>query len=266
MKFRIRCVFLSVLLLLGGRAVRAESVCFAPGEKVTYKAWYNWGFIWLSAGWIDFEVATGRRDGRETWLLSGAGSTYPSYDHFFRVRDTLRSEVDPMTLEPFWAYKHAHEGKWNGNDDFTFRRLALEGDSVPGPAWEVRTVLRRKSGLNPVVIDTTRAGGFDILTTVYRLRTLPLDSLLLADPYVLPMRLDDGEYTLYLRYQGEESVKLHKGGTYDCYLFHMTLVEGSVFKKGDYIKIWLTKDERRLPVQLEAPIVVGSVKALLSEN
>ena len=38
------------------------------------------------------------------------------------------------------------------------------------------------------------------------------------------------------------------------------------FKGGENMKIWLSKDEYRLPLMVEAKILVGSVKAILDRS
>lgn len=48
--------------------------------------------------------------------------------------------------------------------------------------------------------------------------------------------------------------------------FSPLLVEGEVFKGGENMKIWLSKDEYRLPLMVEAKILVGSVKAILDRS
>ncbi len=251
--------------LISTSGARCQKIPFQAGEKLTYSLWYNLGFLWLSVGNAYFDVTEGNHAGHPTYILTASGGTGPSYDKIFSVRDTLRSEVDPNTLFPFWGNKHAHEGKWHGNDEFSYQRVMVgEGDTA-ALGWKINTRLKRKGVYTSDVTEFTTNDGFDIITSVYRLRCIPEEELLAANPMVIPMRLDDGEYTINLYYIGDETIKLHKGEKWDCHLFHMTLVEGTVFKKGDYMKIWLAKGEDCMPVQIEAPIILGSVKGIFKE-
>lgn len=43
------------------------------------------------------------------------------------------------------------------------------------------------------------------------------------------------------------------------------LVAGDVFKGGENMKVWVSDDEYRIPVMVEAKIIVGSVKGILDE-
>ena len=41
------------------------------------------------------------------------------------------------------------------------------------------------------------------------------------------------------------------------------LVAGSVFKGGENLTVWITNDRNKVPVFVETPIIVGSVKVRL---
>ena len=64
---------------------------------------------------------------------------------------------------------------------------------------------------------------------------------------------------------GREEVKL-SSGTYDTYLLEPELKDlGGVFKKSKNAKIqvWITADERKIPVKVKSKVVVGSFVAEL---
>jgi hypothetical protein len=42
------------------------------------------------------------------------------------------------------------------------------------------------------------------------------------------------------------------------------LVEGTIFKGGEDLMVWVTNDENKVPVMVEAKILIGSVKAYLT--
>ena len=52
---------------------------------------------------------------------------------------------------------------------------------------------------------------------------------------------------------------------YKCIKFAIQLVEGTIFKGDEDAVIWVTDDRNRVPVLVEAQILVGSVKAILNE-
>ena len=73
------------------------------------------------------------------------------------------------------------------------------------------------------------------------------------------MFMDNEVHNLYLRYIGKETLKT-KYGKFNTIKFKPLLVKGTVFEGGERMSVWITDDKNRLPVRIESPIVVGTVK------
>jgi hypothetical protein len=78
------------------------------------------------------------------------------------------------------------------------------------------------------------------------------------------MFLDDKVYNLYVRYLGKEQIKT-KYGTFNAIKFRPLLIEGTLFKGGEKMTVWVTDDANHLPVRVDSPILVGSVKVDLMD-
>lgn len=251
----------TVIVCLIGMDLFAINPCrigkkpFNAGERIEYQLYYNLGFIWINAGDARFQVQESYWRGLPVYKLSATGKTHKSFDSFFHVRDTLTSVVDRQHLLPYQAIKSAHENKWHGKDVFEF-------ESIPS-GWKVTTRLFRREAWSPDSISYTERCGFDILTSIYRLRSIPDKELFVEGKRMeLPLRLDDDEYTIYLTYKGRERIKLHGGDTHKAHAFELTLIEGTVFKRGDVMKMWISDDAYKVPLLIESPIRVGKVKAI----
>ena len=55
------------------------NTAFSPGEKMVYKIYYNWGFIWMPAGEVTFNV----EEEGDIYHYKVIGKTYNSYNWFF---------------------------------------------------------------------------------------------------------------------------------------------------------------------------------------
>jgi hypothetical protein len=66
-------------------------------------------------------------------------------------------------------------------------------------------------------------------------------------------------YDLYIRYLGKETVKT-KYGKFKAIKFKPLLIKGTLFEGGEKMNVWVTDDPNRIPVRIESPITVGSVK------
>ena len=89
----MKIIRLIILLLMMQFAVRAQSgdectvknTAFSIGEQVYYKVSYNWNSLWLNAGEVSFKVNEGFFNNVPCYHMIGTGSTYKSYDMFYRV-------------------------------------------------------------------------------------------------------------------------------------------------------------------------------------
>ena len=89
---------------------------FEAGEEFVFEIYYNWNFVWLSAGEVVFKV----EDEGEQYHLSAHGSTYRNYEWFFKVRDKYDSYIDKETLLPKKSIRDILEGKYTLYDEITF--------------------------------------------------------------------------------------------------------------------------------------------------
>jgi hypothetical protein len=77
--------------------------------------------------------------------------------------------------------------------------------------------------------------------------------------------IDNEVFHLHLRYLGHETIEHKNGKKYNCVKFSALLVEGTIFKGGEDLEVWVTNDANKVPVLVEAKILIGSVKAYLHE-
>jgi hypothetical protein len=73
------------------------------------------------------------------------------------------------------------------------------------------------------------------------------------------MFLDDKVYNLYIKYIGKEKITTRMG-TYNAIKITPLLIEGTIFKDGEKMNIWVSDDENHLPLRVDSPIIVGSIK------
>lgn len=251
-KLRQSCYFLifSLLPLLA----KGEHP-FMPGEKVEYEVYYNVGFLWFNSAKVTFSITERNYHGVPVYRFFSIGITNPSYDWFFMVRDTFLSYADRQTLLPYFAQRNTLEGGYRVNDMLFFNYAEK---SINAKLYNSKRGSRKKTfTLNDTI--------FDLLTAVYYCRTL--DYSILSINQTVPIRavIDDSVYNLYIRYLGKEQIALRNGEKYLTHKISAKLIEGTIFRSGEDLFVWFTADNAKIPLVIDAKILVGSVKAYLSK-
>ena len=224
---------------------------FSADEEIVYKIQYNWGFIWLETGEVVFTVKQEDNKGVPCYRLSGIGATYSSYDWIYKVRDRFESWVDTSSLKPFHYVRDVSEGGrlFYNECFFNFRRQK---------AYCVTREQKKTPRLDTVSLASC---SFDPITMIYYSRNIDFSKCKVRDTIPISLFLDNKVYPLYIRYLGKEVLKLEDKSSYNCIKFSPLLVEGTIFKGGEGMIVWVTDDKNKIPLYVEAPIMVGTVKA-----
>lgn len=228
---------------------------FREGEKITYVAAYNWGPVWVDAGEVTFTVETAEYRGQNAFHFRSTGKTFKGYDVLFKVRDYYDSWVHPETFKSFEFRRQIYEGGYMLNNNILFFHqlgYALANTKRPN---------------NPIKTDTLRLRTcyFDMLSSIYYTRSLDLQNLSKEVPVPITVLIDDSLFQIKIRRLGEEVVENRDGNRYRCIKVSATMVKGTIFKEDEEVIIWLTDDENKIPILVEAKILVGTVKAYLKE-
>ncbi len=79
------------------------------------------------------------------------------------------------------------------------------------------------------------------------------------------MIVDNELFELHGRYLGKETIKSTDKTKISCLKFSMLLVQGTMFKGGENLTVWVTDDANHVPILVEAKVLVGSVKAIFTQ-
>jgi hypothetical protein len=224
---------------------KETNIPFQPGEKLTFKL--KWGAI--PAGEASLEVKElDNIKGVEAFRFVLKARSNSFFDVFFKVRDHIVSYADTGMNHSLYYKKDQLEGKTKRNIRVHFNWEKNEA--------EYNFINKKSKTINLM------PGTFDPLAVFYYSRTLDLRA---KDEFQRPVT--DGSKNMLgkLKIKGRERVSVD-AGTFDTLLLEPDLqrVEG-VFKKKERAKIlvWVTDDERKLPIKLKSKAKVGSFVAEL---
>lgn len=262
MKLYFSLVILFVFLLCSSIPFESKSQClenkepFVVGEKVAYEVYYNWGFIWVNAGKVNFTVNPGLFNGKAVYHFVSEGTSKPNYDWLYKVRDRYESKVTIEGFQPLWFQRDTDEGNFKVDEEYHY---LSEKNQVAFSLTDTD---------NPLVKDTLNIEPctFDVITMVYYARTLDFSKYNKNDKIPINVLIDGEAHNLYIRYLGTEVIETREKKKFECIKFKPLLVEGSIFKGGEDMTVWVTNDKNKIPILVEAKIIVGSIKAYLTKT
>ena len=225
---------------------------FQPGEEITYKLFYNLGILWLSAGEVTFKV----NDLGQEFKLTALGKTYKSYEWFYKVRDYYETHVNKETLLPSYSLRDIKEGKYQLYDKITFKQNQQKAISLRG---------KTKDEAKPTTYNID-ACMHDLLSIFYYMRNVDYNTISEGDIIPIKIFIDKETWPLELEYRGKDSAKRIKGlGKFKTIKFGPEVIEGYYFKKDTEMNVWVSDDENKIPLLIESPVSVGSIKAVLKD-
>jgi hypothetical protein len=224
----------------GGEFCGLPNQAFQAGESITFKVYYTLAGVYIAAGEATFTVALEELGGKSVYHVTGAGKNYSFLDNFFKVRDKYESYIDTATLQPLKFIRNVSEGSYRKYENVSFNKTAHTAITNSG-------VFKTPDCIQ------------DVLSTMYYARNIDFDKMKPGDKIPFSMFLDNQVYDLYIRYVGKETIKT-KYGKFRAIKIKPLLIKGTIFEGGEKMTVWISDDANHIPVRVESPISVGSVK------
>jgi hypothetical protein len=218
---------------------------FKEGEFLEYRIHY--GII--NAGRAELRVKNLEfRAGRPVFHVVGTGRTVGMAEVFFRTRDKYESWIDADSLVPHEFIRDVDEGGYIIKRHLHFDHAQQK---VKDNLHKVDTVFDIPKNVQ------------DMLSAFYYARTIDGSNLKKGDLIPISVFLDHEVFTFQLKFLGKDKVK-SKFGKINCLKFMPYVQSGRVFKEKEGITLWVSDDESKVPIRMEAELAVGSIKMDLS--
>ncbi|TDX00154.1 DUF3108 domain-containing protein [Dinghuibacter silviterrae] len=243
---RLRTCFLMTLLGITVSLKAGDDFCgirntaFSAGESVTFSVYYTFAGVYVWGGDAVFSVGLEEMNGHSVYHAVGDGKTNSFFDGIFKVRDRYESYIDTGSLKPLKFIRNVDEGGYKVYENVSFNQTANTATTTKGLFK------------TPPCIQ-------DVLSSIYYARNIDFDAYKPGDKIPFYMFLDSQTYNLYLRYMGKDIVNT-RYGKFHAIKFKPLLIAGTMFKGGEGMTVWVSDDRNHLPLRIESPISVGSVK------
>jgi len=224
-----------------------DITAFFPGERLTYCI--KWGYIPAGHSWL--EVLPNETRNKEAVFHFQLRATTNSFvSKFYKVDDHIHSYVSISENRTVHYTKRVREGR-------TRRDIIVQFN------WNNQTA--QYSNFNKPKPPVSIPGHtFDPLSAFYYVRLFVPDKTKGVSASVT-----DGKKCVSgnVRYIKKEQISVPLG-TFDTWLIEPDIKDvGGVFEKSHNakIQIWVTNDDRRIPVRLKSKVIVGSFYAELTK-
>jgi hypothetical protein len=253
-------LLISIFLFLNAIPAEAEEVVnpdrFGNHEYLSFKVFYNLGFIWIEAGKVDFKLSRQQQENRDVFHIMSTGISNPSWDWLYTLCDTFEVNFEADSFRPINFRRNTSEGRKviqeNYHFDYEQHQLYIERQSQDSLAGSKNITLDGKL--------------YDILTATYVARSMDFTYAIIGDTVSLPLVHEGEKIILPIVFKGKVTIQNLKEENVSCYRFSAVIKTGSLFMKGETVDVWVSADDRQVPVSIEAKIVIGSIRVLLDET
>lgn len=215
---------------------------FVVGERLVYDV----GFSFITAGEAVFQIFNADSvHGRECYRVAFTVNSVPSFSWIYKVEDRYETILDAKGIFPWKFTQHVREGKYKRDFTADFDQLhgiARAGDKV--------------YPVTPYV--------HDVVSAFYYVRTIDFSKSKVGEKYLLRNFFKDSTYQLAVKFLGRQQISVD-AGVFNTVIVEPLIQEGGLFKSNGRVLIWLSDDERKIPVKVSTKVVVGSIDAELRE-
>jgi hypothetical protein len=231
----------AVTLAGAGEVLPAPTRPIRAGEYLKFSVRY--GII--SAGDAYLEVPEVRQwRGRPVYTLVARAESNKFFSAFYKVRNRIESFWDTTGYFSRRFYENRREGGYKEQNEIVF-------DYDRGEA------LYQKDGQAIAIPAQCQ----DALSSFYYTRTqaLPIGGSVIFDYHA-----SHKSQPIEVRVLGRQRIET-PAGTFDCVVIEPILKAGGIFKNQGRLVIWLTDDQRRMPVMMKSKVTIGSISVVLTE-
>jgi len=217
-----------------------RNTSFRPGEQLNFVVYYSIIGIYVNAGNATVVTNLERMNNRPVYHITGYGKSNSSYNWISKVNNRYETFVDTANLQPLKFIRDVHEGNHKKYEHVNFNRTEKTAVSNDG-VFKVPPCVQ------------------DVVSSLYYARNIDYTKYKVGDKISFSMFLEGEVYNMYLRYMGREEVKTRRG-KFRAIKLRPLLLKGNVFNEGEDMNVWVSDDPNRIPLRVESPLAVGSVK------
>ncbi len=223
---------------------KVTNYSFREGEVLNYIIHY--GFLDAGAARLELVPEKEEMYGRKILHCVGTGWSLKKFDWIFKVRDRYETYMDAEGVFPYKFVRRVDEGGYKINQNYHFypsknKIHTGKKDLVESPEKYVQ----------------------DMISSFYYARTIDFKNANKGDIFTIPSFVDGKFFPIKIKYKGEATISI-RSGKYKCFLFNPVVQTGRIFKNENDLKFYVTNDKNKIPILVEAKLLIGAIKMELT--
>lgn len=217
---------------------KVENRAFQAGEKLIYIV--KWKGIAGGTSVMEVKEIV-KISGRDVYYVTLSTRSSGFFDVFFKIRDLVESYIDKEGIFTWKQTKKLREGKYHSHRDIVYdqanHKSLYEGKTIDIPFYVQ-----------------------DSLSSFYYLRTQDLKE---GNSVIMDVNDDGKNYSVEAKVIGIEKVTTPSGKFKALKTEVVWKREGKVSEESS--RVWLSNDERKVPLKIERQIKTGTITMLLKK-
>jgi hypothetical protein len=219
---------------------KVENKAFNVGEWLRFDISY--GFIHAGTATLSIPEYRTMND-RKCYYIKAEAFSASGFSWIFKVEDKYETYIDIEGIYPWRFEQHIREGKFKADNIASFdqykKMIYTKDANYPAPEYV-----------------------HDILSAFFYTRTQNFSNSRVGQIIKLQNFFKDKVYPLEVKFLGRQEIEVN-AGKFQCIIVEPLIKEGGLFKHQGRLLIWLSDDDRKIPVKMTSAVVVGSISVEL---
>ena len=222
----------------------STNMAFKAGEWLKFRIHYGI----FNASYATIALREAEWNGMPAFYAKVIGRTTGLARLFFKVDDYYSSYFTKDDNRPLHFIRNINEGGYK-------KHLKIDFDHLKKQATVI-DIKKEKTGIYNTDPDIQ-----DLISFVYYLRKqLDVNAIKKDEFVVVNLFFDSENYAFKFKFVGIETIKT-KFGKVKTLKFRPYVQSGRVFRSSESITLWVSSDDNKIPLRLQADLSVGSIIA-----
>lgn len=247
-------VIVIIFQLLGSLFLYGQkNTTFKKGEELTFKVSY--GFLDAAEAKMIIGPNLTTFNNKPAYKIDIFGKTLGIFK-LFKVNDNWGTYLDTAKIIPHQSYRHIEEGKYRKHEQVLFNHQNRNA------------IVRLYDRNNRMLVDTKDYpiphNVQDLVSGFYHLRTMDMKKYKPGDTIKIVGFFDKEIHNLKLIYEGKQIITTSLG-KFETLIFSPIMPKNKLFRGDHPVKIWVSNDENKIPLRINARLMVGSLNMEITE-